>query len=110
MNLVLKALAGAAVVVVIQLLARSKRAYIAGLVPLFPTFALIAHYLVGTQRGVYELKQTIRFGMWSLLPYWIYLAVLYLLVDRWSLPLALGTAVGTWFIAALALLLIWNRT
>jgi len=109
MDLALKAFAGAAVVVVIQLLARSKHVYLAGLVPLFPTFALVAHYFVGTQRGTHDLKQTIRFGMWSLLPYWIYLAVLYVLVDRWPLPLALGTAVGVWFIAALALMFIWNR-
>ena len=109
MDLALKAAAGAAIVVVIQLLARSKHAYIAGLVPLFPTFALIAHYFVGTQRGVHDLKQTIRFGMWSLLPYWVYLAVLYLLVDRWPLPLALGIAVGAWFAAALVLLFIWNN-
>ncbi len=109
MNLALKAAAGAAIVVVIQLLARSKHAYVAGLVPLFPTFALIAHYLVGTQQGTPELKQTIRFGMWSLLPYWIYLVVLYLLVDRLSLPLALGIAVGAWFAAALVLLFFWNR-
>jgi len=109
MNLALKAVAGAAIVIVIQLLARSEHAYIAGLVPLFPTFALIAHYFVGTQRGSHDLKQTIRFGMWSLLPYWIYLAVLYLLVDRCPLPLALGIAVSAWLAAALVLLFIWNR-
>ena len=47
--------------ILIQVLARTKNAYVAGLVPLFPTFALIAHYPVGTQRGTTELKQTIQF-------------------------------------------------
>ena len=100
MDLLLKALAGAAIVVLIQVLARTRNAYVAGLVPLFPTFALIAHYLVGTQRGTTELKQTIRFGMWSLVPYFVYLLVLYLLVDRLTLSLSLVVAVACWLITA----------
>ena len=51
MGLLLKALIGAFVVVAIGLLAKSKNYYIAGLLPLFPTFALIAHYLVATDKG-----------------------------------------------------------
>ena len=47
MQLFIKALIGAGVVVLIQLLTRSQNYYIAGLVPLFPTFALISHYMVG---------------------------------------------------------------
>jgi len=34
---------GAAAVLVIALLARTRSYYVAGLVPLFPTFALMAH-------------------------------------------------------------------
>ena len=59
MDIFLKALIGAAVVVVIQLLTRSRNYYIAGLAPLFPTLALISHYLVGSQRTTTELKTTI---------------------------------------------------
>ncbi|WP_180983179.1 GlpM family protein, partial [Vibrio vulnificus] len=46
-SLFLKSLLGAAAVVIIALLSKSKNFYIAGLVPLFPTFALIAHFIVG---------------------------------------------------------------
>ena len=108
MDLFVKALAGAAVVVLIQVLARTRNAYIAGLVPLFPTFALVAHYLVGTQHGAAELKQTIRFGMWSLVPYFVYLLVLYLLVDRLTLSLSLAVAVACWLITAALLVVAWN--
>ncbi len=93
MDLAIEALAGAIVVVVIQWLAQTRRPYIAGLVPLFPTFALIAHYLVGTQRGPDDPKQTIHFGIWSLIPYLVYLVALYILVDRYRLSIALGLAV-----------------
>lgn len=51
MGLVIKAALGALVVVLIGLLAKTKNYYIAGLIPLFPTFALIAHYIVASERG-----------------------------------------------------------
>ncbi|MGK9568450.1 GlpM family protein, partial [Salmonella enterica subsp. enterica] len=65
MDLVFKAALGAAVVLLLAVLAKTKNYYIAGLVPLFPTFALIAHYIVGKGRSVDDLKTTIVFGMWS---------------------------------------------
>jgi membrane protein GlpM len=108
MDLFVKAIVGAAIVVLIQVLARTRNAYIAGLVPLFPTFALIAHYFVGTQRGTAELKQTIKFGMWSLVPYFAYLLVLYVLVDRLRLSLSLAIAVVCWLITAALLIVAWN--
>jgi membrane protein GlpM len=108
MDIFLKALFGALIVVVIQLLAKTKNYYIAGLIPLFPTFTLISHYIVGTQRTTDDLKATIRFGGVSLIPYVIYLITLYLLVDRFKLTVALLLATLAWFIAAILLMIIWN--
>ena len=68
MGLLFKALIGALVVVTIGILAKSKNYYIAGLLPLFPTFALIAHYLVATDKGIAALRTTLIFGMWAILP------------------------------------------
>ena len=65
MGLLFKALLGAFVVLLIAILARSKNYYIAGLIPLFPTFALIAHYIVGTERSIEALRSTIIFGIWA---------------------------------------------
>ena len=110
MELLAKALAGAVVVVVIQLLSRTKNAYLAGLVPLFPTFALIAHYIVGTGGTTNDLKETIVFGMFSLIPYLIYLVTLYLLIDRFRLVPSLLGATFSWLTAATILVIIWNRT
>ena len=63
MALVIKATIGALVVLLIGLLSKTKNYYIAGIIPLFPTFALIAHYIVATERGVDALRTTIVFGM-----------------------------------------------
>ena len=108
-ELLVKALVGAVMVVVIQLLARTERYYIAGLAPLFPTFALISHYIVGSEKTSDELKSTIVFSMFSLLPYLCYLLVLYFLVDRCRLVVSLLGGTLAWFVAAVGLILVWNR-
>jgi len=107
--LLLKSLLGALAVLLISLLSRTRNYYIAGLVPLFPTFALIAHYIVGSERGPAALKTTLLFGMWSLLPYFLYLFTLYCLVERLRLPWALAAATASWGLAALVLILAWSR-
>jgi len=108
-DLILKAALGAAVVIILAMLAKTKNYYIAGLVPLFPTFALIAHYIVGKGRSLDDLKTTIVFGMWSIIPYFIYLAALYVLVDRMRLELSLALAAVAWLIAATLLVSVWVR-
>ncbi|MEA5948381.1 GlpM family protein, partial [Salmonella enterica subsp. enterica serovar Anatum] len=42
-----------------------------------PTFALIAHYIVASERGIDAMRTTIVFSMWSIIPYFIYLATLW---------------------------------
>ena len=109
MDLILKATLGAAVVVILAALAKTKNYYIAGLVPLFPTFALIAHYIVGKGRSLEDLKTTIVFGMWSIIPYFIYLATLYVMVDRMRLEASLAVAAVAWLMAATVLVTVWVR-
>jgi membrane protein GlpM len=109
MDLILKASLGAAVVVILAALAKTKNYYIAGLVPLFPTFALIAHFIVGKSRSLDDLKTTIVFGMWSIIPYFIYLATLYVMVDRMRLEASLAVAAVAWLMAATVLVSIWVR-
>ena len=109
MNLIVKSLVGALMVLLIGLLARTRNYYIAGLLPLFPTFALMAHYIVGSERGTAELKATIVFGMWAVVPYLAYLLALYWLVDRLRLVPALAGALLVWCVVAAAAVLLWNR-
>lgn len=108
-SLFLKCLMGAAAVLVIALLSRSKSFYIAGLVPLFPTFALIAHYIVGSERSAADLRTTALFGLWSLIPYGIYLFAVYWFSTRLSLTSTLLLATAAWAVAAAILLLGWTN-
>ena len=109
MDLFFKALLGAAEVLIIAALSKTRNYYIAGLVPLFPTFALIAHYIVGKGRSIDDLKTTIVFGMWSIIPYFVYLATLYVMVDRLRLEASLAVAAVAWLMAATVLVTVWVR-
>lgn len=104
-SLLAKCMLGAIAVLAIALLSKSRNFAIAGLVPLFPTFALIAHYIVGTERTGEDLRATALFGLWSLLPYALYLTVVYLMSVRYSLATTLISATAVWSTAAG--LLIW---
>jgi membrane protein GlpM len=110
LSLVLKAAIGAAAVLLIALLSKSRSFYIAGMVPLFPTFALIAHYIVGSERSAGDLRQTALFGLWSLFPYGVYLALVYFLSVRTSLLATLGLATLGWLLAAAIVLAAWTRS
>ena len=107
--LFLKSLLGALAVLLIALLARSKSFFIAGLVPLFPTFALIAHAIVGAERGMADLRTTALFGLWSLIPYAVYLLAVYWLSTRLALAPTLISATLAWVAAAAVLLVAWTR-
>lgn len=106
LSLALKCLLGGIAVLVIALLSRSKSFYIAGLVPLFPTFALIAHYIVSSERTAQDLRTIALFGLWSLVPYAVYLGCVYRLSMRLSLVATLVLATLAWTVAAAVLLLI----
>ncbi|MCO4179195.1 GlpM family protein [Proteus terrae] len=109
MGLLVKALINAFVVVLIAVLSKSRHYYIAGLVPLFPTFALIAHYIVGSERSIEALRTTIIFSLWAVIPYMIYLISLYVMINYVKLFTALATAVICWVIAAWLLIQLWNK-
>ena len=109
MTLFLRALFGAAVVVGIGLLSKSKSFFVAGLLPLFPTFTLIAQYIVGKERSSADLKMTILFGMWSMVPFLLYLLAVYFLVDRMKLESALACSASLWLVAAFVLVLTWVK-
>lgn len=100
---------GALAVLLIALLSQSRAFYIAGLVPLFPTFALIAHYIVGSERSALALQRTALFGLWSLLPYALYLLAVYWLSTRTALLPTLLLATLAWLLAAALLLWGWTR-
>jgi membrane protein GlpM len=108
-SLFIKCLMGALAVLFIALLSKSKSFFIAGLVPLFPTFALIAHYIVGSERQVEDLRTTALFGLYSLVPYAAYLIAVYYFSYKLGLLGTLSMATVVWLLFALILLMGWIK-
>lgn len=108
-SLFLKCLLGAAAVLIIALLSKTKSFYISGLVPLFPTFALIAHYIIGSERSMADLRVTALFGLYSLIPYAAYLIAVYAFSYRYNLVWTLTLSTVVWLIFALLLITGWSR-
>ncbi len=108
MTLLIKAIGGAVIVVLISLVSTTKNYFVAGLIPLFPTFALIAHVIVG-QKGSVELKNTALFGIFSLIPYFAYLLSVYLFANKLPLYLNLLVSVLFWVLFAIGVYLFWIK-
>lgn len=92
----------------IQLVSNTKNFYVAALIPLFPFFGLISYYIIGSQRGVGDLKSTIIFGALSLISYFVFLMTLYFAVGKYNLINSLLIASASWFIVAIIITIFWN--
>ena len=108
-DIIIKAVIGAIFVVAIILLANTKYYFLAGLLPLFPTFAIMSHYIIGTSNTQAQFKNVIIFGMWSLIPYFAYLLTVYYLYNKTNIYYTIGGGLLVWIIAALILIYFWNH-
>jgi membrane protein GlpM len=105
----IRAFLGALIVWIIIPLSRSKNYFIAGLVPLFPVFGLIAHVIVYGQTGVAGVKETALFGMFALLPYLAYLGGMFISLRHLSFYRSMALSVVVWLVVSVALINIWQR-
>lgn len=101
---------GAFVAILLHFAANSKQHYyLAGLIPLFPTFALFAHVMFASSGQIGHLQAAAKFGLLSLFPYGAYLALVWLLTARVSLLNAITLALFGWIVVAAGVTYIWNR-
>ncbi|SUO95952.1 GlpM family protein [Suttonella ornithocola] len=106
--LIIKAFIGALAVILIQIFAQSRYYYLAALVPLFPTFALISHVILGTMRTPAEFKAALLFSSFSLIPYLGYILAVYFSIDRFSLWISLLIGLIVWVILSAVLIYLWQ--
>ena len=82
--------------------------YLAALAPLFPTFTLISHFIVGTERSPADLKVALIFSMLGVIPHLIYTLVVFFSISYISLYKALLLGVVAWTVAAAILVVAWQ--
>jgi membrane protein GlpM len=104
------AVTGATISTLLGFLARHGQYFLIGLVPLFPTFAVIGHLLAAGAANTVGLRVAATFGLYSLLPYACYLLFTLIGSRHLSAYTSIGIGICTWFVVALVLVYCWNRS
>ncbi len=110
MYYIVSGIAGAAVAVLIAAFARSNFYILAGLMPLFPTFALFTHILSYKEGGVEQVKEVALFGIYSVIPYLAYVAIIYFASERMRFEYTVSIGMLCWFLSAGLLYFWWSKT
>jgi uncharacterized membrane protein (GlpM family) len=76
-----------------------------GILPLFPTFALIALLIVGAKHDTSGFRQACIAGAKTIPAYLAFLAVCYFAIGRVDYRLALLGGLAAWFVVALGIFL-----
>ncbi|MBL8629918.1 MAG: GlpM family protein [Rhodospirillaceae bacterium] len=102
MDIVWKGLVGGLLTALI--VALSKRGNVLpGILPLFPTFAIIALIVVGAKGSAEGFKEAALAGAKTIPAYLAFLGVCYFAIDHMDYRLALGFALGAWLLVVAAM-------
>jgi uncharacterized membrane protein (GlpM family) len=101
-DIVVKAALGGAMIALLLSLARLRQYVITGLLVSVPAVSLYTWWWVGKEHGAESLRVSVRAAMWSAIPWVTYLAVVYALIGRAPLWLALAAGVLAWLVIAAA--------
>jgi len=108
LDLAVKAIIGAVFTLIVSFLAKSNYYFLAGLLPLFPTFSLISHYMVSNSNTPTQFRNVVIFGAWSVIPYFAYLSAVYFLSYRFSIFWTLLGGVLVWLFFSFILIYLWK--
>lgn len=89
---------------VIHLISKTGHFAIAGLLPLFPTFAIIAHTSVVNEVGYENIKPTIILGLFAIFPYACYLLSMLVLSEQLQFFAAVVLSLVIWFATSIFVL------
>ncbi len=101
-DILVKATLGGVMIAALLSLARLRQYVITGLLVSIPAVSLYTWWWLGREHGADSLRVSVRAAMWSAIPWVTYLAVVYLLVGRVPLWLALAAGVLAWLVIAAA--------
>jgi membrane protein GlpM len=104
MDVIWKGIVGGLVTAAILWLSRRGN-ILPGILPLFPTFALIALLIVGAKHDTSGFRQACLAGAKTIPAYLAFLAVCWLAIGRIDYRLAVLGGLAAWFIVALGIFL-----
>lgn len=98
--MIVNILIGFALVVALTFLGRTQFSWLNGLIPLFPTFALIGQISAYLGKGEAAAKDVAVIGLFSLIPYAAYLLAVFYGSDIIGFPKAAALGLLLWCIIA----------
>ena len=104
MDILWKGLVGGGLTAIIALLAK-KGNILPGILPLFPTFALIALYIIGLKQDPQAFKQASSATLKTIPAYFVFLMICYFIIDKFDFKITLTLALLGWFLAAFIIFL-----
>ena len=105
MDMIWKGIVGGLVTAAIVWLSRRGNT-LPGILPLFPTFALIALLIVGAKHDTSGFRQACLAGAKTIPAYLAFLAVCYFAIGRVDYRIALLGGLAAWLIVALGIFLV----
>ena len=99
-DIAIKAAIGGLLIAALLTLGRLRQYVVTGLLVSLPFISLYTWWWIGQEHGPASLRISVRAAMWSAIPWVAYLGVVYLLVGRVSLWVALAAGWFVWFILA----------
>jgi uncharacterized membrane protein (GlpM family) len=102
-ELLTRFLAGGTLVVLINLIGKSRNSFLAGLAMLFPGITLLGYYFLSISQHD-TLSKTVMFSIWSLPTSLAFLLTLYFSIDKIPILQALALAIASWLITALVVI------
>ncbi len=105
-EIIFKFIAGGGLIVLISLLGKSKHPQITGLAVLFPAVTVVGYVFLSKSIGTSAIKPIILFSIYSIPTILVFLAALYLTIDKLGIALSVIFSITCWLIAAAIILLI----
>lgn len=105
MDILWKSIIGGILTGIIVWLAK-KGNILPGIIPLFPTFGLIALYIVGMKNDTLAFQQTCAASMKTIPAYLVFLIVCYFFIKTVDFRITLALGLSIWFVTALAIFLV----
>jgi Uncharacterized membrane protein required for alginate biosynthesis len=103
LELITRFLVGGTLVVLINLIGKSRNSFVAGLAMLFPAITLLGYYFLSlSHHGT--LSKTVMFSIWSLPTSLAFLLTLYFTIDKIPILQSLALGIASWLITAIVVI------
>lgn len=101
-------LIGAFITISISLASRSNFYLLAGLIPFFPTFSLIAYFMVFKSENADKLDSVIQFNIISMLPFLTFAISMSILHHHFGFYASVACSIAVWLVSAALTYIIYN--